>query len=232
MFVDDCPTTLQTKKGIEFLNRSVQGLLKKYGIHHFSTRNEEAKASIVERLNQTLKRRIWRYLTKQQTTWYIDVLQVFNLSYNDTYHCSIVMAPSSVNASHQQQVWKCLYGHDFQTVPKFRVADRVRISKAKRHLVKGYMANWSEELFTVHEVHPSDPPVYWLTDDLRGMQDGTFYEPELQKVTVPKDTLYRVESVLQRRKVGKRMEALVKWFGYPSKYNSWIEAKALVRFKR
>ena len=109
--------------------------------------------------------------------------------------------------------------------------DRVRISKAKRRFEKGYMANWSEELFTIREVHASDPPVYRLVDDLGEVLDGTFYEPELQKVLVSKDKLYRVESVLQRRKMGKRTEALVKWYGYPTSFNSWIDAKALVRYK-
>ena len=92
-------------------------------------------------------------------TRYIDVLQDFSRSYNDTYNRSIGMAPSSVNASNQEQVWQRLYGHDGQGVPKYRVPDHVRISKAKRHFMKGYMANWSEELFTIHEVHHSDPPV-------------------------------------------------------------------------
>ena len=55
------PKTLQTYKGLEFLNRSVQSLLKKYGIHHLSTHNEETKVSIVERFNRTLKTRMWRY---------------------------------------------------------------------------------------------------------------------------------------------------------------------------
>ena len=55
------PKTLQTYKGLEFLNRSVQSLLKKYDIHHFSTHSEETKASIVERFNRTLKTRMWRY---------------------------------------------------------------------------------------------------------------------------------------------------------------------------
>ena len=67
-----------------------------------------------------------------------------------------------------------------------------------------HMANWSEEIFTMHEVHPSDPPVYRFVDDLDEVLDGTFYEPELQKVSVPADKVCRVESVLQRRKVGWR----------------------------
>ena len=49
------PKTLQTDQG---LNKSVQAVLKKHGIHHFSTHNAERKASVVERFNRTLKTRI------------------------------------------------------------------------------------------------------------------------------------------------------------------------------
>ena len=61
------PNTLQTDKGTECLNRSLQKLLKEYGVHHFATHNEETKASIVERFNRTLKTRMWRYFTKTQS---------------------------------------------------------------------------------------------------------------------------------------------------------------------
>ena len=166
LLVNIAPTTLQTDKGLEFLNRSVRHLLKEYGVHHFSTHNEETKASIVERFNRTLKTRMWRYFTKYQTMRYIDALHDFVQSYNDTYHRSIGMAPSQVNAANQEEVWQRLYGHDGKGVPKFKVDDRVRVSKAKRRFEKGYMANWSEELFTIREVHASDPPVYRLVDDL------------------------------------------------------------------
>ena len=79
------PTTLQTDKGSEFLNRPLQRLLKEYGVHHFTTHNEDTKASIVERFNRTLKTRMWRYFTKNQTLRYVEVLQDFVRSYNDTF---------------------------------------------------------------------------------------------------------------------------------------------------
>ena len=75
---------LQTDQGLEFLNKSVQTLLKKYCIHHLSTHNAETKANIVERFNRTLKKRMWRYLTKHQTWRYIDILQDLVQSYNNT----------------------------------------------------------------------------------------------------------------------------------------------------
>ena len=93
------------------------------------------------------------------------------------------------------------------------------------------MANWTEELFTVTSSHRSDPPVYRLVDDHGELLDGSFYEPELQKVSVSNDKLYRIETVLRRRKVVKRVEDLVKWFGCPPPFNSWLDAKALVRYK-
>ena len=61
------------------------------------------------------------------------------------------------------------------------------------------MANWTVELFTIVDAHRSDPPVYRLMDWHGEKLDGTFYEPELQKVIVQKGKTYRVESVLRWR---------------------------------
>ena len=113
-------------------------------------------------------------------------------SYNDTYHRSIGMAPSEVTSTNQETVWQWLYGHESVGTPKFRVGDRVRISKVKRHFEKGYMANWTEKLFTIVDAHRSDPPVYRLVDWHGDKLDRTFYEPEPQKVVVRKGKTYRV----------------------------------------
>ena len=97
-------------KGTEFLNRPFQKLLETHGIHHFVTHNEETKASIVERFNRTLKTRMWRYFTKHQTLRYVEALPGFMRSYNKTYHRTIGMAPTSVDASNQETVWQRIYG--------------------------------------------------------------------------------------------------------------------------
>ena len=52
---------------------------------------------------------------------------------------------------------------------------------------------------------------------------GAFYEPELQKVQKPdKDAFFAVEKVIRscRRKDGT-IEHLVKWSGFPNKFDSW-----------
>ena len=68
--------------------------------------------------------------------------------------------------------------------PKFKVGDHVRISKYKNIFTKGYMPNWSEEIFIIKKIKNTVP---WKNciNDLNG-EDlyilwyiiGTFYENE------------------------------------------------------
>ena len=55
---DETPTTLQTGKGLEFLNRFVKNLLKMHITHHFSIHNDDTRVSMVDIFNCTVKRRM------------------------------------------------------------------------------------------------------------------------------------------------------------------------------
>ena len=48
--------------------------------------------------------------------------------------------------------------------PKFKVGDRVRISKYKNIFAKGYTQNWSEEVFVIKKVKNTVPWTYIITD--------------------------------------------------------------------
>ena len=76
------PIRLQTDKGTELF----QKYLKEHGVHFFITYNEETKASIVERLNRTLKIKMWKYFTHRETLTYVEVLSEMVASYNHTVH--------------------------------------------------------------------------------------------------------------------------------------------------
>ena len=82
------PKRLQTDKGTEFLNRKVQTFLRHHNIQLFTTQSDK-KASIVERLNRTMKGRTYKYFTAKNTYRYVDVLQSLVDGYNNTYHRSI-----------------------------------------------------------------------------------------------------------------------------------------------
>ena len=68
------------------------------------------------------------------------------------------------------------------------------------------------------------PPVYKIADYHGDELEGTFYEPELQKVIKTDSDYYRVERVIKSRMRNKQKEHFVKWLGYPDSFNSWIPA--------
>ena len=62
--------------------------MKKEGIDFYVATNEP-KAVVVERLNRTLKSKLYCYFTSENTLHYIDDLQDIVDSYNNMHHRSI-----------------------------------------------------------------------------------------------------------------------------------------------
>ena len=206
------PQTLQTDQGKEFYNATVQRWLQREGIHHFST-SGDAKATIAERFNRTLKTRLYRYFTAANTFRYLDAVQPLVAQYNADVHRSIGMAPKDVDASNEAEVWHRLYGK--RTRPRrspFQVGDMVHLTERVKPFKKGYLPQWTEEVFKVQRVIPG-PVLSYKVEEFDGTPvQGTFYDQDLQKVMVDPDQLWRVEKVLKRR----RGQVLVHWKGWPA----------------
>lgn len=221
----------QTDKGTEFTNKFVQSVFKKHDIHHYTYTNEEIKASFVERFQRTLKQRLYRYFTHSNNYRYIDVLQKMITSYNNTEHSSHKEAPNNVSSSNQEEIWQNMYNPDKPLTiskPKFKIGDAVRISKYSTVFAKGYLPSWSNEIFNISKVHKTTPVVYSLRDEAGDELIGTWYAQELQKVAL-KNNVYKIESILGQRKVNGKIQYLVRWLGYPSSYDSYIDKSQLIQ---
>ena len=155
-----------------------QTLLRNEHIQLFNTYNE-IKASVVERVIRTFKTKMWRYFTAKKTMRYIDMLPDLVYSYNHSLHRSIKAKPALVNAGNEDEVFHRLYGSVFDSVHpakyKFKTGDQVRISNIKRKFEKGYLPNFSKEIFTVSKALTRNPTVYKLTDYDGKELKGTFY---------------------------------------------------------
>ena len=97
------PISLQTDDGKEFYNKTFQELMKQKDLHHFST-SGDAKASVVESFNRTLKQRLYRYFTVQNTLNFVPVLQDLVRGYNRSYHRSIKRAPDQLTQANSEDV--------------------------------------------------------------------------------------------------------------------------------
>jgi len=87
---------------------------------------------------------------------------------------------------------------------------------------KSYTPKWTEEVFTVSKIQYTDQPTYKIKDYNNDEIQGTFYEQELQKTN---QEVFRIEKIIRKR--GDKL--LVKWFGYPKSFNSWVENKDLIK---
>ena len=108
----------------------------------YSTHNE-GKSVVAERFVRTLKSKIYKYMTSISKNVYIDKLNDIVDEYNNTYHTTIKMKPIDVKGNMYINADREINNKD----PKFKVGDHVRISKYKNIFAKGYMPNWSEEVF-------------------------------------------------------------------------------------
>ena len=124
---------------------------------------------------------------------YIDKLDDTVKEYNNKYHTSIKMKPVDVMDNTYIDFKKEINNKD----PKCKVGDHVRISKYKNIFAKGYMLNWSEEIFLIKKIKNTVPWTH-VINDLNGEEIiGTFYEKELQGTNQQK---FRIERAIKKKR--------------------------------
>ena len=185
------PNKIWVDKGFEFYNAYFKKWLRDNDIVMYSTHNE-GKSVVAERFIRTLKSKIYNYMTSVSKNVYIDKSDDIVDKYNNTYHTTIKMKPIDVKDNTYINADKEINNKD----PKFKVGDRVRISEYKNIFAKGYMPNWSEEVFVIKKAKNTVPWTY-VINDLNGEEiTGTFYEKELQKTNQEE---FRIEKVIRRK---------------------------------
>ena len=78
--------------------------LRDQQIHHFYALNTETKANYSERLIKTLKHKLFRYIMKNRTERYVDVLQDVVHGYNHTVHRSLGDKPSVITKAKEGEI--------------------------------------------------------------------------------------------------------------------------------
>ena len=146
-----------------------KSVIEIYSIHN------EGKYVVAERFIRTLKNKIYRYKTSISKNVYIDNLDDTVNKYNNTYHRTIKMKPVDVKPS----IYIGFNKESNKEDPKFKVCDHVRISKSKNIFEKGYVPNWSEDVFVIKKVKITVPWTYVISD-LNGEEIvRMFYEKQL-----------------------------------------------------
>ena len=125
---------------------------------------------------RTLKNKLYKHMTATGKNVYYDVLDDVVNEYNNSKHNTIKIKPIDVGDN------KRVYIDEHNDKDKrFKVGDKVRISKFKNIFAKGYTPNWSKEILIVDKIKDTVSYTYNIKY-LNGEEIiGSFYDKELQK---------------------------------------------------
>ena len=107
---------------------------------------------------------------------FYDVLDDVVNKYNNTKHSTIKMKP--IDVKNNKRVY--IDEHN-EKDSKFKVGDRVRISRHKNIFAKGCAPKWGSEVFIINKINDTVPYTYNLKDLNVEEIIGSFYDKELQK---------------------------------------------------
>ena len=169
------PSKIWVDQGGEFYNNALKKWLSDNDIIMYSTYNE-GKSVVAERFIRTLKNKLYKNMTATGKNVYYDVLDDIVNEYNNTKHNTIKTKPKDVGDNKRVYIDE----HN-EKDSRFKVHNRVRISKFKNIFAKAYTPNWSKEIFIVIKINDTVPYTY----NLKNLNDeeiiGSFYDRELQK---------------------------------------------------
>ena len=153
------PNKIWADQGSEFYN-AFKKWLSGNDIIMYSTYNE-GKSVVAERFIRTLKNKLYKHMTATGKNVYYDVLNDIVNEYNNTKHNTIKMKRKDVGNNNNKRVY--IDEHN-EKDSRFKVGDRVSISKFKNIFAKGYTPNWSREIFIVDKINDTVPYTYNLKD--------------------------------------------------------------------
>lgn len=188
----DKPISFMSDSGTEFKNKDVQNLFKKNNIN-FIEAHGTSKAAVAERVNKTLQILLYKYMTQNKTTRYINKLSALVQTYNTRGHRSLKYmtpneaeeTPELVSAIAQEKLAKIK-----RKAPKLEIGDVVKLKIDDGGLrlstaTRSYNKQFTDENFVINRINTKVPiPLYHLiTIDTGERVVGPFYSNELQKIS-------------------------------------------------
>ena len=183
---DQHPVNIMTDSGLEFFNSKVRQVMSSYNIVHYKPRTKtQWKASVVERVIQTLKRRLEKYFHHNQTKKWIDAIDQIVQNYNNTPHSAHGLKPVDVTEENSDDVYKKMFpDRNLTVICKLKIGDKVRKIREKTLFEKGYTQNWSDEIYKIVDVRQSNGICWYILKTLADEEvTGIWYYYQLNLVS-------------------------------------------------
>ena len=232
------PERIRTDQGGEYVNKAVKNLTEKMGIIHFIAYPPN-KANYAERAIKTIKKLLYKQMqTKGKNLWTEQMLQDTVAGYNARPHSATGLPPSEIDDQDVPSLWFKQQERMMDKTPPpvpfvFEINDPVRLEIMKESFAKDYKKSFSEQIYYISERYaPYNVQRYRVKTYLNQPVQGSYLANELRKVHVDNDTQYAIEKILSRRIKGGVRQVKVRWEGYNSDFDSWINASEIDSIKQ
>ena len=220
----DKPERLNTDRGSELICKPFTTFLKENKIHHYLSYSLR-KCPVVERFNLTIQQLLYKMMKQNNTYEWTKLIDKAMKIYLNRKHRTIKMSPLEAEKDENGPILRQTYLKKYikagkkKIKPKFSVGDTVRIYKERGTFHRGYMEDFTTEIFTIVEVLINLPVPRYKIKEYNGDEVvGSFFEDELVRYDPPE--FYEID-VIKTRGKGKRKEYLVHYRGWPSTYDEW-----------
>ena len=239
LWLDNLPLHVRVKtwmsdRGKEFINSSVEQLLKDRGIKHQLALGT-SKAAYVERAQKSLQLLLYRFLSDRETFRYLDVLEDLVKTYNEREHRSLNgLSPNEAfkkkNRNYVRGIHMARYAKIRPQKPKLSVGDVVRIKSVASKVAtasRSYVQQFKPEYFIITKVNTKLAILMYQIKSLDTDETivGQFYAAELSKVD---SDVFKVERVIRWKGKTPNRQAFVKWLHFGNQHNSWIAERDIV----
>lgn len=231
------PKILVVDRGTEFNNREFIKFCNDNNIKIY-TPDSSVHAAYIERFNRTLQNLIYRFMTENETYRFISktlengtdekmfskILETYNNRRHRMIGTTPLLAETDKSRHTDIRLRMSKYYSKIKTKKQiFKIGDTVRIAIQKGKFSRGYKEQSNLEIFKIYDIKKtSEIPMYFLeTYDKSEKIKGGFYDFELTRVNFE---TFRIEKILKTRKFNGKTQHLVRWKGFNSNYDSWIEA--------
>jgi len=230
------PNILHTDRGVEFQAKAMREYFYKKDIDKRVVYNPDVHAAVVERANRTIKERLYRYFSEHNTTRWLEAIKRIVAGINASTTRATGQTPDSVTFKNAPKLRKKLYKLErerLENIPDSRrilkIGQIVRVAKKQGKFDKpSSFPNYTDQLFRVKLLSGTKPIVYKL-ENLRAEElPGTFYREQLVETSHDKTT-HRIAEIIKTRIRGGRKQHLVRWVGYDSRFNSYIDDQDILR---
>ena len=215
--------TFFSDHGTEFLGLC-KNVFKKYKAIHYTGLNEEIKASLAENKIKHFKMLLWKIIINSNDLEYISKLPEIVDILNSRVHSRYNISPKNINEFDIPHIFN--KKHDFSILkkkPKFKKNDTVQILKKSDKLgVKQTEQKYTEEHFIIDKIFHTVPVQYAIKDICKNDIAGKFYEPELIRKIITKNTFYPFKILKENAK-----NVYVNFIGWPDSYNAWVSKKSV-----